>query len=431
MMLTPVTVQPRSLTSYRRVLTSDLIQRIRTLSAPLKGLRVIHVNATANGGGVAEILAAIIPLLRDLGIDAQWYVLPPDDAFFNVTKRLHNWMQGKDGQLSRRDRETYLAYSEQVSRDMRSASDELAADLWVIHDPQPLALQGFVPLAAPAIWRCHIDCSAPNGGVCEFLLPWMRKYDHVLFSLPAFCLDGLSRDRVGLEFPAIDPLAEKNRRLPKQHARTILAGLGIDPERPLVSQVSRFDPWKNPWEAVDSYRLAKKQIPGLQLAMVGVFAASDDPEGPRIYRSVRRYARGDPDIHFFTDPATVGAREINAFQTASAAILQRSTREGFGLTVTEAMWKATPVIGAPVGGIAVQIQDGETGFLATNAESCAQRVIDVVRKPGIARTIGEAARESVRQRFLMPRLLADELELYAQLHRRSAVRLGDARTQAA
>jgi trehalose synthase len=396
-------------------LDPELRDRIRALSKPLRGLRVVHLNATAGGGGVAEILSAAVPLLRDLGIDAQWYVLPPDDEFFGVTKRIHNWLQGKEGRLGRQDRTVYQAYSSRVAGQIRKQLDELAADVWVIHDPQPLAMRELVPLEGPAIWRCHIDCSEPNGGVCEFLLPWMQQYDQVVFTLPAFCLDGLGGDRIGLQYPAIDPLAAKNQRLGRSEARAIVAKLGLDPARPLVTQVSRFDPWKNPWDTVDSYRLAKREVPGLQLALVGVFAASDDPEAPEVFRSVRRHAGRDPDVHLFSDPAQVGAREINAFQTASTAILQRSTREGFGLTVTEAMWKQAPVIGTPVGGIAIQIEDGENGFLAETPEACASRIVDLVREPDLGRAVGRAARESVRNRFLMPRLVADELEVYARL----------------
>jgi trehalose synthase len=409
--LTTIDTMPRSIASYRHLLDRDLFDRIQTMGSDLGGLRVAHINATGKGGGVAEILATLIPLSRSVGVDAVWYVLPPDDEFFQVTKRIHNWMQGKAGHLSRQDREVYLAYSERVAKQMR----DLSADVWVVHDPQPLALRELVPLEGPSIWRCHIDCSAPNGGVCEFLLPWMRGYDRALFTLPAFCLNGLAERQVAMELPAIDPLAPKNRRLGKAHAREILTSLGLDMKRPLITQVSRFDPWKNPWEVVDSYRLAKEQIPTLQLALIGVFEASDDPEGPAIYESVRRHAGDDPDIHLYTDPTRVGPIEINAFQTASTAILQRSTREGFGLVVTEAMWKRAPVIGTPIGGIAVQIQDGQNGFLASTAEECAARIVELVRNPRLASSIGEAGRESVRHRFLMPRVLRDELEVYSEL----------------
>jgi trehalose synthase len=409
-MLYPVQMPDLSLAPYRRVVDPDQWECIQQLAGPLRGLRVVHINATPAGGGVAEILRTLIPLSRAVGLDAQWQVLPPDDQFFQVTKRMHNWMQGKSGHLSPRDRQVYLDYSARIASEV-----DVQADVWVVHDPQPLALRSLVPLQGPAIWRCHIDCSTPNGGVCRYLMPWLRDYERVVFTMPSFRLDGLSADQVEQEYPAIDPFAAKNRRMLGRTARSVLAGLGIDPQRPLVTQVSRFDPWKNPWEAVDSYRLAKREVPDLQLAMVGVFSASDDPEAPRIYRSLQRYVQGDPDVHLFTDPVQVGPREIQAFQSASTAVLQRSSREGFALTVTEAMWKGTPVIGTPVGGIVVQITDGQNGFLAASAEDCADRIVELVRNPRRARVLGGAARASVRKRFLMPRLLADELRLYHEL----------------
>jgi trehalose synthase len=409
--LTAVRTRATSLDAYAPFIERRLSEKLDLLASPLRGLRVVHINATPAGGGVAEILGALVPLSRSVGLDARWYALPPDDRFFEVTKRMHNWLQGKGGRLARRDREVYTTYSERVAARIK----DLRADVWVVHDPQPLALRSLAPLRGPAVWRCHIDCSAPNGGVCSFLLPFLHDFDRLLFTMPTFCLDGLRPDQVGIIHPAIDPLAAKNRRLATDEARAIVSGLGIDSERPLVSQVSRFDPWKNPWQAVDAYRLAKREIPGLQLALVGVFSASDDPEAPRVYNSVRRYVGRDPDVHLFIDPSRVGPREVAAFQTASAAILQRSSREGFALTVTEAMWKRTPVIGTPVGGIVVQIEDGQNGFLTDSAEECAEHIVDLVRQPKLAHRIGRAAQESVRRRFLMPRLLADHLALYAEL----------------
>jgi trehalose synthase len=289
------------------------------------------------------------------------------------------------------------------------------ADVWVVHDPQPLPLRSLVPLAGPALWRCHIDSSSPNGGVSDYLLPWVQGYERSVFSLPDYVLPGLPTARTSIAYPAIDPLTEKNRPLPLAEARGVLARLGLDPGRPLVTQVSRFDPWKNPWEVIDAYRIAKRELPDLQAALVGVFSAKDDPEGPKVHRAILRYAGRDPDIHLFTDPIQVAEREVNAFQTASTVILQRSTREGFGLTVTEAMWKGTPVIGTPVGGITVQITDGRNGFLTNTAEATAERIIRLVREPELAREIGLAARASVRADFLLPRLLRDDLALYAEL----------------
>jgi trehalose synthase len=410
-MLRRVRTATLPLSAFREHAEPAQLRRIETLARSLRGLRVIHVNATPDGGGVAEILRSLVPLSRSLGLDARWYVLPPDDAFFDVTKRMHNWLQGAPGRLLSRDKRTYLAHLLRVAEQ----TDTLRADVWVIHDPQPLPLRALVPLEGPAIWRCHIDCSTPNGSVAPYLQPWIRSYDLTLYSMPQYALPGLLPGQMRVIQPAIDPLSAKNRPLAADAARAILDRLGIDPRRPLVTQVSRFDPWKDPWQVIDAYRLARRELPGLQLALVGVFSAKDDPEAPRVYRSVRRYAAGDPDIHLFTDAVRVGQQEVNAFQSGSTVILQRSLREGFGLTVTEAMWKGRPVIGRPVGGVTTQIRDGKDGFLAETAGECAARIVQLVADPRLARAIGEQARRSVRRRFLLPRLLLDELQLYAAL----------------
>jgi trehalose synthase len=331
---------------------------------------------------------------------------------------MHNWLQGAGGRLMAPQKRSYMAYLRRLAAEI----EPLRADVWVVHDPQPLPLRSLVPLEGAAIWRCHIDCSTPNGSVAPYLLPWVRAYDLAVYSMPEYVLPGLPAGRVKVVYPAIDPLTAKNRRLGQDAARAVLAGLGIDPQRPLVAQVSRFDPWKDPWQAIDAYRLAKREIPRLQLALVGVFSADDDPEAPGVYRSVRRYARGDPDVHLFTDPSLVGPLEVNAFQSGSDVVLQRSVREGFGLTVAEAMWKGRPVVGRPAGGIKVQIRDGQNGFLAETAEECAARIVQLVTDPQLARAIGERARRSVRRRFLLPRLLLDELRLYAAVATRAAVK---------
>jgi trehalose synthase len=383
---------------------------LRALAAKLRGLRVVHINATADGGGVAEILRSVVPLLQDLGLHARWYVLPPDDDFFAVTKQFHNWLQGQSGEIATDHQRTYTAYLERLAAQMR----HLDADVWVIHDPQPVALRSLVPLGGAAIWRCHIDCSTPNGAVREYLLPWLQTYDRTLFSMPEYVLPGLTAEQVRIVQPAIDPLAPKNRPLARIEAQTVLGRLGIDTGRPLVTQVSRFDPWKNPWQVVDAYRLAKQVVPELQLALVGTFAADDDPEAPAIYRAIHEYAGGDPDVHLFTDPASVGAREVNAFQSASNVILQRSTREGFGLTVSEAMWKSRPVIATPVGGIKVQIDHGYSGYLVESTEGCAEYMVQLLTDRILAERIGAAAKRSVRERFLIPRLVQDHLELYGE-----------------
>jgi trehalose synthase len=410
-MLQPVETASLDLAAYAEHAVPSMLAQIRADAVPLRGMRVVHINATADGGGVAEILRSLVPLLCDLGLDACWYVLPPDDDFFAVTKQLHNWLQGQPGEIEPQHKRTYSTYLQRLAAQM----GELDADVWVIHDPQPLPLRALVPLRGAAIWRCHIDCSTPNGGVREYLLPWIQAYDRALFSMPEYVLPGLRPEQIRIVHPAIDPLMPKNQRMAQREANTILTQLGIDTARPLVSQVSRFDPWKNPWQVIDAYRLTKRVVPDVQVALVGTFAADDDPEAPEIYRATREYAGNDPDVHFFIDPVRVGPREVNAFQSASSVILQRSTREGFGLTVTEAMWKARPVVASPVGGITVQIQDGQNGYLVDSAEGCAEQIVRLLRDTHLAEAIGTAARASVRERFLMPRLVSHHLQLYSEL----------------
>ena len=420
-MLHPVETAPVRLAAYDDHAEPTLLGHIRSLAASLHALRVVHINATADGGGVAEILRSLVPLLQDVGVDARWYTLPPDDGFFSVTKRVHNWLQGAPGEIGPDDEDTYQAYLQKLAAEMA----DLGADIWVIHDPQPLALRSLVPLKGPAVWRCHIDCSTPNGHVREYLAPWIRGYDRTLFSMPEYVLPGVLTEQVRIEYPAIDPLTLKNRPLSMHEAQRILARLGLDMSRPLVTQVSRFDRWKNPWQAVDAYRVAKRALPELQLALVGTFAADDDPEAPGIYESIRAYAGADPDVHLFTDAARVGPREVNAFQSASNVILQRSTREGFGLTVSEAMWKARPVVATPVGGITLQIQHGQNGYVVESTEECAEYIVQLLTDDDLAHEIGDAARRSVRERFLVPRLVSDHLELYQELARTDYRRSSD------
>jgi trehalose synthase len=408
--LTRVASPRVSFEPYQAFLSASLRAQIEDLTHAARGLRVVHISSTAAGGGVAELLHSLVPLSRAAGVDAHWYVLPPDLSFFNVTKKLHNWLQGGAGVLGRRRMATYISYLERVAETMA----DLRADVWVVHDPQPMPLRTFVPLNGAAIWRCHIDCATPNGHVTERLLPYLRDYDRFVFSLPSFRLPGLDPARTTIEAPAIDPLSIKNRPLPGQTAQRALARLGIDPARPLVTQISRFDRWKGHRQAVQAYRIARSKLPDLQLALVGTFLAADDPEAPKVYRTIRDLVSADPDAHLFTDPTQVGAAEINAFQGASTVILQRSRREGFGLTVTEAMWKKRPVIARPVGGITTQIEHGRSGFLVGGARECAELIESLVRDRAFARHIGSEARRTVQRRFLLPRLLRDELQLYLE-----------------
>jgi len=413
-MLIPQTMRPLRIRDYRGIALDEQLEQVETLASELKGMKVVHVNSTANGGGVAEILRSLVPLMRDAGLDAQWLVMPGDEGFFQTTKKLHNLLQGADGEVSDEEMSGYVANS----RDMAKAiqEQEISADIWVMHDPQSLPLAAFLPSGQTSMWVCHIDTTAPNQQTVSSLLPWLKTYPLVTFSLPDYIMPSLDRSKTRVAPPAIDALQVKNHRPDRPTEKVTLASMGIDPSRPLVAQVARFDPWKDPWGVIDAYRLAKGEVPGLQLALLGVIAANDDPEAYSIFDSVVEHAGDDPDIHLFVDGGQVGEAEVAAVQAAADVIVQKSIREGFGLSVTEALWKATPVIGGNCGGIRLQILDGQTGFLVDNVEECAQRMLTLLGDKALAQHMGHAGKERVREQFLMPRLLANYLEFFRDLN---------------
>ncbi|UCB43889.1 MAG: glycosyltransferase [Dehalococcoidales bacterium] len=403
-----VPTQEIQLAQYSGVVPEGLISGITSAAKKLQGMRIVHVNATPVGGGVAEILQSLVPLMCSVGIEAEWYVIEPDDAFFRVGKTLHHCLQGDGESLSHDDIALYLKHNEKSAN--AAAAVGLTADLWLIHDAQVLPLLHYLN-APPGVWVCHVDATRPNTIIMEFLRSYMSNYKMIMASMPEYLPEDNNADRVFVSPPAIDPLIPKHRLLGSDQAREVLAGLGIDPGRPLVAQVSRFDRWKDPWGVIDAYRLARKDVPTLQLALVGAMTADDDYEAQEVLNSVHQYAGGDPDIHILYDPAVIGDLEVNAFQSGSDVIVQKSIREGFGLTVAEAMWKGTPVIGGNCGGIKLQINDGETGLLVNDAASCARSIVTLLNDRTLARSMGEAGRESVRRSFLMPRLLRDYLHV--------------------
>lgn len=403
----------RSLERYHDLLDAALYEGICTKASSLRGLAVLHVNATPTGGGVAEILHSLVPMMNGVGLRASWCVIDPDPSFFSVTKKLHNGLQGKPTSLTPEEIEQYWSHNKRLAEQLASLVEP--PDVIVVHDAQVLPFAAFLSTSRHLVWQCHIDATNPSEEVRDLVAPLGHLYGRIVVSMPEYLMPGLPAERVRIFQPAIDPLSPKNMPLPVDTARGILARLGIDAARPLVTQVSRFDVWKDPWGVIDAYRLAKEDVPGLQLALVGALNAIDDPEGAEVLDSVVRYVGHDPYVHLFSDPAMLDDLVVSAFQTASAVVLQKSLREGFGLTVTEAMWKARPVIGGDCGGIRCQIDDGRTGYLVRTPEGCAECIVGLVRHPEEARQMGAAGRESVRQRFLMPRLLLDYLRLFEEV----------------
>ena len=399
---------------YRPLLDPKLADELAAVAGELGKLRVLHLNSTATGGGVAEILQSMVPLGNSLGIETERIVINPDAAeFFDVTKKIHNMLQGSEGELSPEELGIYFSCIQRVADDMKAKS--LTADVWFVHDPQLLPLARLLPKKEGEtwIWICHIDLTTPNKSVLDALMPLTQDYDQLIFSQQAYVPKDLG-DKVPVLIapPAIDPLTIKNTPMDMDQAQKIVSAMGIDTSRPLITQVSRFDLWKDPWGVIDAFRIARESTPGLQLALLGLSQATDDPEGAKVYNTVADHAAGDPDIHLYFDPSEMPVsvdEVVNAVQMASKVLMQKSTREGFGLTVTEGMWKGKPVIGGDAGGIRVQINNGVSGFLVSSPDECAQRLVELLQDEALRARIGVAAKESVRQLFLLPRLALDYL----------------------
>jgi trehalose synthase len=383
------------------------VAELRALAAPLHGLRVLHLSATPYGGGVSEILRSEVPLLRDLGLVADWRLIRGDERFFAVTKSIHNALQGADLILTAGECADYLEHSKLNAAELNDDYDVI-----VVHDPQGLPMHSYHSSGgARWIWRCHIDTSAPNAAVWEVLREFVASYDAAVFTAQEFVPPGIPRLPVHIIPPAIDPLSPKNMPLEDSLARRLVSWIGLDVDRPLVTQVSRFDRWKDPFGVLEAYRLARREVPELQLAMVGSMAL-DDPEAWDIYRRLQVEAAGDSQVQLFTNLTGVGNIEVNAVQRLADVVIQKSIREGFGLVVSEALWKGTPVVATHAGGIPMQMTSGEGGFLVHSTAECAERVVWLLENPAEARRIGELGRDHVRSRYLLTRLVADDLRLY-------------------
>jgi trehalose synthase len=407
-MLEKVELEEKQLDDYRSVVGDDVIAGIEELAEPLRDARVVHINATAYGGGVAEMLQTLVPLMRDAGLDAEWQVIEGADEFFNVTKAAHNGLQGMDVELSDEMKGIWKQYNE-----MNADKFEGEYDFVVIHDPQPAGMLHYRQADGDEhwTWRCHIDTSHPNPAYWDFFAPYINEYEAGIFTMEQYVGPGVDLEHLAIITPTIDPLSPKNVPMPLEDARDVVGDFGLDLDRPIITQVSRFDPWKDPLGVIDAYRIVKEEVPDVQLALVGSMA-SDDPEGWYYLDKTIRHAGEDFDIHILHNFHGVGAYEVGAFQTASDVVIQKSIREGFGLVVTEALWKGKPVIGGNAGGIPLQIIDGETGFLVDSAEECAQKTLDLLENPEMAEEMGKAAKEHVRENFLTTRHLTDYLNLF-------------------
>jgi trehalose synthase len=391
------------LDDYRPVAGDDAIDEIVLLGRRLAGRSVVHINSTAVGGGVAEILSRLVPLMNELGLRARWDVIKGGESFYATTKKFHNALHGAEEDIGPRD---YEVYEKTVAEN--AAAMDLGDALVFIHDPQPAALVKFRrPGAGHWLWRCHIDLSRPDQALWAYLAEIVRRYDACVFSAPSFAqqLPILQ----ALIPPSIDPLSDKNRELTPGEVDTLMMRLEIPRDRPLVTQVSRFDRLKDPLGVIEAFKLVKPYCDARLLLVGG--SADDDPEGAQVLAEVRAKAHEDPDIIVLCLPPT-SHLEINAIQRASTVIIQKSLREGFGLTVAEALWKGKPVIAGAVGGIPMQIAHKFSGILTRSIEGTAYWLKQLLNEPDFARRLGESGREHVKQNFLITRQLRDYLLLF-------------------
>lgn len=388
--------------TYRGVAPDSTLNELVILAEALQGRTLQHINATRSGGGVAELLHRLVPWTEALGIRTQWDVLEGSPEFFDVTKAVHNALQGDDIEITPAEWAVYRQCLEE-----NAAKLKLDADVVLVHDPQPAYLIDSFPSIAPrAVWRCHIDLSRPHDSVWRFLRRAVSKYAMTVFHVPQFA-QRLSHPELLIP-PSIDPLSDKNRDLDHETITRIVHGFGIDTRRPLLVQISRFDRFKDPLGVIAAYRMVRSNF-DCQLVLAGG-SATDDPEGAQVLAEVREAAAGDPDIFVLSLPPNSDL-EINALQRAATIILQKSNREGFGLTVTEGMWKGKPVIGGAVGGIPAQVVHGITGFLVHSVEGAAFRLRFLLSHPRAAERMGQKGREHVRRNFLITRHVRDYLLL--------------------
>jgi len=399
-------VREQDLERYISVVDREILEQLADKAKALAGLRALHVNSTYHGGGVAGMLHSLVPLMNDVGVDADWSLLYGDPALFQVTKKLHNALQGERVVLSPEEVERYLTVNEDFA-----LYGPLFHDVVIVHDPQPLPMIRYRRKEGPWIWRCHIDLSAPDESVWEMLKPFILRYDAVVVSSEAFRKADLPV-KTFIVPPAIDPFSPINRELTEGEMAAKLAQYGIPNDKPLLLQVSRFDKWKDPLGVLEVFRRVKGQV-DCQLVMLGNMAA-DDPEGPEIFKEVQSQAKALPDVRLVT---ATDELLVNALQRSAAVVLQLSLREGFGLTVSEALWKGTPVVATEVGGIPLQVLDGKTGYLTRprDYQAMAERVLELLGDEALRERLGEAGREHIRENFLMPRLLLDWLRVLREV----------------
>lgn len=396
-----------NLTKYKQIVDPGEIEQIYEMAEKLKGISLVHINSTAKGGGVAEILKSLVPLFNCLGINCRWEVIKGTEEFFFTTKLFHNLLQGitpEGKKLSQKMLNEYRKINKENAKRI-----DFTSDVVIIHDPQPAAL-----IEAKKnnkwVWRCHIDLSSPDKEVWNFLSSYIKKYDAAIFSMQDF-VQPLSIPRYIIP-PSIDPFSQKNKELSHHQIRSLLENLNISQDKPLVVQISRFDYFKDPSGVIKTYRRVRKKV-NCQLILAGG-GATDDPEHSKIFNELKKEIKNDPDIHILNLPPQ-SHLEINALQRSAQVVIQKSLKEGFGLTVTEALWKARPVVGGNAGGIKLQLKNGENGFLVSSVEEAAEKVEYLLKNPHIADKMGKKGKKIVREKFLITRHIKDYLKMINQL----------------
>ena len=386
---------------YARFVGEDLLAQVYRVAESLAGLHVLHVNTTAEGGGVAELLHALIPLMEELGIRHTWKVIPLDVASNLFTAHIVDLLQGIDhGDIPEEDQQVFLDKLRRTP--VLSHAEENQADLYFIHDFQLAPLATLFPWMRPALWMCHVDTANPDPRGKAYIEQFLDPYSVYVFNTPLSVFKDLPPEKTHVITPTIDPFSEKNRFLTPERGMKMLASCGIDTARPLITQVSRFGNWKNPWQVIDVYRLVKRQLPSVQVALVGAMEAADDIHAMEVLKDLQVKAGGDPDVYLLYDPAVIKHPEVNAFQRYSSVILQRSIREGFGLTVTEAMWKYQPVVGTSATGLRTQIIDGRNGYIVDDTETCAKVTLKLIEDRELWRKLGKQAHLRVKNNYLLP-----------------------------
>ena len=406
-MLKKVDLKKKDLSDYYRYLSEEKTKQIERSFKRLEDKKIIHINSTSSGGGVAQILTSLVPLFNSGGLDVNWYKIDAQKSFFETTKKVHHLFQGDEVSLSKQEKDLYLKVNKDIANDLK----EIDFDLLVVHDPQPMGCVSFYK-KTPAILRFHLDSSQYSK---SFFDDFIKQYDEVVFSDKKHVIEGVEGNVFA---PAIDPLSDTNKDL--KASRQIIEDLGVDTGKPLISQVSRFDPFKNPLGVIDIYNKAKKEIADLQLILFGIGGAEDDPEAEEVFKRAKKKADNSKDIYLFFYPESIEEIEaneseiVNAIQRESDVILQNSYREAFGLTVTEAMWKSAPVVGSTGVGIKKQIKDSKNGFIIKNASEGAEKVVGLIKDTDLRTKIGQDAKLSVKKNYLLTRLLIDHLTLYSR-----------------